>query len=349
MGNEKNGMKSILCFRAFFSRIPVPNIAGCGIIFPTEESRKGEQKKMDREKLKWKIWVMKMKLHENTRFLRRATSPVTSRLFKDYILYRERRYGKYSRNVMDICIPKNLTGDAGMIFYVHGGGFTMGDKIAYFGQIRKDQKAGYVCASLNYRYASEETNINDMLDDITAAVECARKTAEKRGIRLHKMLMTGGSAGAHLALLYAYSKVGDAPVQPAAVVSYCGSADLSLRKMTFETGIGKPENVCKLFGNLADVKITPDTFDDHASDLRRISAISYVSPETVPTVICHGDLDNCVDIEQAEHLEAALAANNVTHEFVRYPNSGHGLSDDPDQSERAHSLMLEYAERYVRP
>ena len=42
-----------------------------------------------------------------------------------------------------------------------------------------------------------------------------------------------------------------------------------------------------------------------------------------------------------------LTANNVEHEFVVYPNSGHGLENDPESAQKARDLMIEYANKYL--
>ena len=46
-------------------------------------------------------------------------------------------------------------------------------------------------------------------------------------------------------------------------------------------------------------------------------------------------------------LDAKLTEYGVTHEFITYPNSGHGLESDKEQASYADELMVKYLNEYV--
>ena len=50
---------------------------------------------------------------------------------KNYTVYFDCAYGSEERQVMDLYIPKNYTGDAGLMLFIHGGAWIAGDKEAY--------------------------------------------------------------------------------------------------------------------------------------------------------------------------------------------------------------------------
>ena len=150
---------------------------------------------------------------------------------KDNILeYINMPYGiRAKRQIFDLCIPKSVKGDAHMVLYVHGGAWTAGSKDSYIGTLESMAEQGYVCAAINYRYCGKPNyaSVSDVLDDITSALSTIKETAAENGINLHGVMLDGGSAGAHLSLLYAYSRVDEAPVKPVAVVGRSSVSDFT--------------------------------------------------------------------------------------------------------------------------
>lgn len=263
-------------------------------------------------------------------------------------------YGTEARQIMDIAFPENKTGELGLVLLIHGGMWTAGSKddATLKGALEYIADAGYVCASMNYRYVSDKISAHDMLDDVSAALECAKKKAAERNISLKKVLLSGQSAGAHLALLYAYSRKDTAPVTPAAVVSYCGPTDFYdtkiIQSVLFTTGLGGLS--VELFSNLCGYDITKDNYTtaEAQNALKAISPLYYVNKNTVPTVICHGMVDILVPYVNATVLKAALDINGIKNDLVTYPNSDHFLNNDPDCTAKANQLALEYARAYLK-
>jgi dipeptidyl aminopeptidase/acylaminoacyl peptidase len=71
-----------------------------------------------------------------------------------------------------------------------------------------------------------------------------------------------------------------------------------------------------LFGEVAD----PTAY------LER-SPIMYVNNCSTPTLILHGELDNCCPVSQAHEFHQALVQAGVETELVIYPREGHGITE----------------------
>lgn len=107
---------------------------------------------------------------------------------------------------------KTQDGEYSFVFFVHGGGFTGGDKAAVeavrYGEYLASK--GYVVASVNYRLAAEDNDvsINDMYEDLMTAVDVIVSKSDEIGYHLNEMATTGGSAGGCLAMLVACKEPG---------------------------------------------------------------------------------------------------------------------------------------------
>ena len=85
-----------------------------------------------------------------------------------------------------------------------------GDKSSHKQDCEKKTKLGYICASMNYNYLTldrkPEYSIYRILDEITSLLETIKQFLGIQGFDVDKLeiCMAGGSAGAHLSLLYSY-------------------------------------------------------------------------------------------------------------------------------------------------
>lgn len=271
----------------------------------------------------------------------------------DFDFVKDIRYGEHERNFVDITFPKGAKGNVDLVLMIHGGAWTAGDKSTYHTDISQFAADGVVSASMNYRYISENSNGFDILDDITSALRVIKAEGAKRGINIEKALLTGLSAGGHLSLLYAYSRVDEAPIRPVAVVALSGPADMAgeeaVKAFMHDNEMGGSEVVAGLLSMLSGFRTDTDNYKTEASVAanRKISPVYYVNKDTVPTVICHAVNDRIVPFCNAVILEKALAENGVEHEFIVYPTSGHALEKDPDCTRKANELTDEYIRRYL--
>jgi len=85
---------------------------------------------------------------------------------------------------------------------------------------------------------------------------------------------------------------------------------------------------------------------EHPEIYRERSAITYASRVTTPTLIVHGENDECVPVNQAYAFYRALKERMVPTELVVYPREGHGLSER-DHLHDYHERILRWFEKYV--
>ena len=257
------------------------------------------------------------------------------------------QYGPDVRNVMDIYIPANKSGEIGMLMNVHGGAWIYGDKEYTTGSAYWDcVNYGVVSTAISYRYLSDEVNGSMMMDDIQNAVAKTKEVAAQYGLDCTKMIIGGGSAGGHLSLLYAYSRGSVSAVKPVAVISYSGPTDLTNSKY-WSSSVSKSD-MRNLLSWMCDRTITGSISQNYyKNELLKVSPVNYAST-AVPTLMCHGMQDTTVDYSEATRLASALTTYGKTYELITFPNSGHGLESDPDQSSYASQRYAEYINTYLK-
>lgn len=117
------------------------------------------------------------------------------------------KYGSHERNTFDIWLAISDK-PTPLVVYIHGGGFTGGDKSRYF--LSEDAvrflESGVTVATINYRFMNEAPyGILASMNDSKRFVQFIRYHSEKYNIDKNRIACTGGSAGAGTALWLAFS------------------------------------------------------------------------------------------------------------------------------------------------
>ncbi len=273
---------------------------------------------------------------------------------KNCKIYNDLAYGTHERQVMDLYLPKKNDGEVGLVLFIHGGAWIAGDKTAYDDElVTACNDLGYAAATINYRYISETISLHDVADDINSALEKIKQVGAENGININKVLLTGASAGGHLAMFYAYSRKDTAPITPVAVVSNCGPTDLTDENYYYnqdlgtKSDLGDEELLSTLFSWCCGQAFTYENRESARQALLEVSPIYYVDENTVPTVINHGLKDTIVPFSNAQALADKFDQYGVHYDFNIYPNSNHGLSDDDANEKKADELMYKYLETYL--
>lgn len=214
------------------------------------------------------------------------------------------------------------------VVMIHGGGWVGEDKAQPREQAicRALARAGFVCASINYRLGDLSWPTN--LLDCKNAVRFLRVHAAEYGIDPARLGVLGCSAGGHLALLVGFTP-GEAELEPAspypgvssavaAVVEMYGITDLLTRQETTPEGrpTGRPKDVNA-------PRVLGATREADPARWRLASPVSHITRAAPPVLILHGLADATVDYGQAQELDRALAAEGVPHELVLLPGVGH--------------------------
>lgn len=257
-------------------------------------------------------------------------------------------YGTHERQVVDLCVPNDASGDLGLVLFIHGGAWIAGDKEAYAGGMNYGaSNLGIATASLNYRYISEDVDIFDILDDIDAALAEIKEKGAEVGVNINKVLLTGDSAGAHLSLLYAYARKNTAPVAPIAVISNSGPTDLYDDNFYHNNALGDEAVICDLMSKACGQRFTYETKESAKAALYSVSPVAYVSADCVPTVINHGTADSIVPFSNAQTLDALLTQYGVEHVLNVYDGADHDLGKDDEAKDKADELLFGYIDRFL--
>lgn len=258
-------------------------------------------------------------------------------------------YARKSRQVMDVAFPSGYEESRSVILFLHGGGWISGDKSGFTAKsVPLSEKTGCITASMNYRYASDSVDCEDMLDDIDKALKKIKSMAKSRGIKADKVMLVGFSAGGHLSLLYAYTRKDTAPIEPVAVISYSGPTDLSSEKFVEHNALSDADYMRTLLSRLTDEKITAKNFDSKKSELLRCSPINYVSSSCVPTMVVQGAKDKIVYASDTRKFVKALKAVGATYKYYELPTSGHTLSGDEEIFEKSTKMFGTFVKKFLK-
>ncbi len=126
------------------------------------------------------------------------------------------RYGDGERNLFDIYLPQNCDGPTPLVIYIHGGGFTGGDKSSAhdrFGDdIREFLQSCVAYATINYfllsvpdadgdiEAAAEQGGVLASMQDSARALQFMRYHFESLNLDVENVALYGGSAGAGTSL-----------------------------------------------------------------------------------------------------------------------------------------------------
>jgi len=208
-----------------------------------------------------------------------------------------------------------------VLFHVHGGSWTSGDKSATAMSLAYFLERGYAVASPQYTLGCHGYSIQEMRDQLEEAFKYVRSVAPGRGWDQDRIFVFGESAGGQLAVLLAYTLRSPAV---RAVYSAYGATNIMTQI---------PFKQCEL-------PIVQYTLANNCTDemRRSLSAITYVTKDTPPTMTHHGTWDTLVKYESSVELHDALSRAGVKNLLVPFPTCQHvfeiGYHGAPAQMQR---------------
>ena len=262
-----------------------------------------------------------------------------------YEVIRDVRYGDREYEVMDVFIPDEAyrRETNGCVIVIHGGSWMHGDKTEEEPSARFIANSGYITASINYKLfeVGDEYNVGEVLDEIDMAITAVADLVAERGITLDSVATYGYSAGAHLAMLYAYTRGESAPLDVRFVANLAGPADLDYDIWGRDTAI----DIGRI---LTGDRITDEMTDSGEVDslLDEFSPVNHVKCDTPPTVMAYGGKDTTVPKENGDSLEKMLSEAGVRYDYVLLPDSDHTMVLNFDKRLKFLGLIVEYCEEY---
>ena len=265
-------------------------------------------------------------------------------------------YGEGEANKFDLYLPKDQTkASYGLVVYLHAGGFTSGDKIDDREMLSWLCSKGYVACGINYTLRTEKNNASVLTqsNEIKAAIPRVIESAEQEGYPIDKLAIAGGSAGHTLAMIYAYRDAKEAPVPVVLTFGAVGPScfytedwdNYGLDRNTEESNQGAAE----LFGVMVGEEISANEIKSGAyvEKMKPISAVEWITPDSVPTVVAYGTYDRVQPFRASLRLKTALEENGVDYRYFELSHSGHGLQNDNTLSRQWMEAVETYLDKYL--
>lgn len=224
---------------------------------------------------------------------------------------------------MDLYIPPRTGKATPVVINIHGGGWNKGVKESQTG-FNTFFKAGFAVANVEYRLTGQAT-APAAIEDVRCALIYLIKNARQLNIDVNKIVVMGGSAGGHLALMagllendsrFDANCKGVAKVKVAAIINKYGIPDVSnwaLKSKSAVSWLGAQ------YGNREFAK--------------SVSPIFYVKKSSPPVFIVHGDADPIVPYQESVALHKKLVEEGVTTRFITVEGGEHGKFTKEKNSE----------------
>lgn len=247
-------------------------------------------------------------------------APATNRQPEETVTY-ARAGGTGGRLELDVWRPQGDGAAHGRpaVIVVHGGGWQSGERGEFPRWNDWLADKGYVVFDIDYSLSPPPT-WQEAPADVGCAIRWVKDNATRYGVDPDRVALMGRSAGAHLALLTAYTgeahvptsgcKVrGDQDTEVAAVAAFYPPTDLAdLRMRGYLPGLGD------FFGG------SPGAFPGR---YRLSSPASRVGPIEPPTFLVHGGEDQIVPPGQSALLAGRLGGAGVPYRLVELPWANH--------------------------
>jgi acetyl esterase/lipase len=250
--------------------------------------------------------------------------------------------------MMDIAFPEQSEGSVSAVMIIHGGGWITGTRLTHghAGQCEGFAKRGFVGVAIDHRLALGPANYADMLDDIGYALEELQRQAGERGLTINNIALWGYSSGAHLALLYAFSRHGSSPIDIAFCAGMAPPSYFLDPDWIAEVPIAIPVFALVLKAPLTAKNITTK----YAGLAADASLYTHLDKDCPPVIACFGKLDDRVPYSNALLMQeklARLGAQGYQYEYLLFENSGHNLENDPETSARFNAAFDDFMEKYM--
>jgi acetyl esterase/lipase len=255
------------------------------------------------------------------------------------------------QNKLDVYRPAEAAQPTPVVVVIHGGGWVEGTKEERVLEMMPYLQMGFAAVNVEYRLGRISL-APAAVEDCRCALHWVFANAKKYNFDPTRVVLQGGSAGGHLALMTGmltpaagfdrecrgpmdnyWSENPGTSKDPrvAAIVNWFGITDVldELR------GPNAKGYAVVWLGDQANA-------DEIA---KRVSAINYVTSDVPPIITIHGDKDALVPYTQAVRLHKALDAAKVPNQLYTIPGANHGgytFEENQKAWEAVHHFLAEH-------
>ncbi|MCY7386584.1 MAG: alpha/beta hydrolase [Burkholderiales bacterium] len=229
---------------------------------------------------------------------------------------------------LDLYLPRNAKEPVPLVINFHGGGWVEGNKEGSMLGLLRYMQMGFAVANVGYRLG-RVSPAPAAVEDTRCALRWLTRRATQYKFDTRKIVLTGGSAGGHLALITGMLPAGnpydracatddntrwvsgtEPPLAVAAIINYFGIADVE----DLLTVPNAKHYAIEWLGAATNREALA----------RSVSPIQYVRTGLPAIFTVHGDADQLVPHAHSTRLHAALNKAGVPNEMMTIPGGGHG-------------------------
>jgi acetyl esterase/lipase len=219
---------------------------------------------------------------------------------------------------LDVYSRSDATPPQPTMIWIHGGGWTGGNKEGATFSLLPYLEMGWNVVNVEYRLA-RVSPAPAAVEDCLCALRWVIRNAKQYGFDTNKIVVSGGSAGGHLALTTAMIPAsagldracpGTEELKVAAVVDWYGITDV----VDLLDGPNMKTYAVQWLGSLPN----------RVEVARRVSPLTYVRAGLPPVISIQGDQDPVVPYSHSVRLQDALKKVAVDGELVTIPGGRHG-------------------------
>jgi acetyl esterase/lipase len=233
----------------------------------------------------------------------------------DYQIQANVRYSFHAETVLDIVQArapalKNRPG----VIVIHGGGWVEGDKESMLETFCLPfVEHGFVVANVDYRLASAAP-APAAVNDVLQAAKWFHDRAADYKVDPNQIIVTGNSAGGHLAMMVAMASESEGfgpSTKVAAVINFYGISDVADQ---LQGPRSRPYT-------MAWIPEQPNRMEL----AKKLSPITHLRKGLPPVLSIHGDADAVVPYEQSVRLTKELKAAGDQAELISVSGGEHGF------------------------
>ncbi len=228
---------------------------------------------------------------------------------------------------LDLYLPRDRTIPKPTLVFFHGGGWVAGQKEQNVFDLLPYLSLGWAVVNVEYRLAGNSP-APAAVEDCRCALQWVVSRAKSFNLDISRIVLTGGSAGGHLALITGmlppnsvfdrqcpthdsvrWNSAAEPRVKVAAIINWFGITDVA----GLLDGPNAKHYAIEWFGNMGG----------REELARQLSPITYVRAGIPPIITVHGDNDDIVPYSQAVRLHAALDKVGVPNRLVTIHGGKH--------------------------
>lgn len=271
-------------------------------------------------------------------FAQQSVNDWASSLSEGYLLYPDQQYSYATATSLKLDVWQAQTKESvPTVIYYHGGGWFFGDRTGAVPFLMPWLARGWNVINVEYRMSGTAL-APAAVEDARCALRWVYRNAKQFHLDTDRIIVTGHSAGGHLALMAgmlqesdgldndcpADPAMGEPEMKVAAVVDWYGPTDVP----DLLEGSNRKTYAVAWLGSLID----------RTREAQRVSPLQYVRAGLPPIFIVHGNEDPVVPYSHSERLHELLDAKHIPNQLYTIQYGKHGAFGSENDVAAYHAM-----------